>query len=216
MIFLRRQAVYVAGVIAVVSGIIGILSWWLPWLATWLNRHGFVAWPLAAFFMVLFVWAALNWYQISQDLASIRLTRQELVEEDKRLFGIFKEVLPKEANVVYWLRNRAEARSFHESDIRPLSNFVADWRSSDRHYVNAELEHACKQFIEAASEFFSYQGYYSHWAPQSVQTGPDDPLFYVYDHDGTERPIQLGLGERADRVLEAHNELYMLGSRLGL
>ena len=218
MTSLRKQAVYVAAVIGVVSGIIAIVSWLWPSSASWLNGHGFVGWPLAILFLILFAWAAVNWYQGAQETAKIRATIQQIVLEDRRLFGAFKQALPKESHVLYWLRNRAEARSYQSSDIKPLSNFVGEWRSSNRHFVDSRLEQAFKRFSDAAFDFLSYQGLHSQWAPRELQTDRDDPVYFVYDYEdrSKEREVQEGLGKRADRILEAHNELYMLGSRLGL
>ena len=45
-------------------------------------------------------------------------------------------------------------------------------------------------------------------------------MYRIYDYfqgdERREREVQIGLGERADRVLAAHNELYIAGTRLGL
>jgi hypothetical protein len=219
----HRQAAFAAGALAIISALTALISFWLPSSAAWLDRHGFMAWPVATLAVVLFIWAATNWHRSANELAIIssaaRSSVHPLVPEDMRLFESFKLALPKDSNVFYWLRNRAEARSYRFSDIAPLTNYVTDWRVADRHYVNIELECAAKKFTEAANDFLSYQGQNSSWAPQQIQEDKDDPIYYVFKFDEVgirEREIERGLGERADKVLEAHNELYMTGSRLGL
>jgi hypothetical protein len=212
-----KHAAFAIGAVGLVSAVTGLLSWWVPSSAPWLNKHGFAAWPLATIFIILFAWAAYNWYSVVRQLESTHKT-SELVQEDIRMFTTFKHAMPKESDILYWLRTRAESRSFRMSDIRPLSSFVSDWKSSNHHFVNEQLEEACQQFIEAGSEFLSYQALHSYWAPERLQNDPDDPVLYAYDYGpgSSERLIQEGLWGRAERVLEAHNNLYMLGSRLGL
>ena len=142
----------------------------------------------------------------------------ELVPEDRRLFEAFEQALPKDSHVLYWLRNRAEARSHRSSDVRPLMRFVDELNTSDWHFVNADLEQTYRAFTVAASDFLAHQALYSQWAPKEVQTDPDDPIYYVYPEDDYNQShmVRDGLAERADKVLAAHNELYMTGSRLGL
>lgn len=215
---LRRNLAYVGGALTFVAAIAGIVAWWLPSSASWLDHHGFAAWPLTVLFLLLFIWAALNWYQARVELANARQLAQELVPEDKRLFQAFKQELSKDSHVLYWLRNRAEARSYQSSDVRPLSTFVYEWRSSNRHFINFQLEQAYQEFAAAAFDFLEYQAVHAQSAPREIQADWNDPVYYVYDDDHYDRAkeIRNGLGNRADKVLAAHNELYMIGSRLGL
>jgi hypothetical protein len=51
-----------------------------------------------------------------------------------------------------------------------------------------------------------------------MQTDLDDVKYVVYPEDdyNQSHAVRDGLWERAGKVLVAHNELYMTGSRLGL
>jgi hypothetical protein len=220
MTFVRKHAAYVISVIAVVSGTIAIVSWWVPSSATWLNKHGFAAWPLALLFLLLFVWAASNWYQATQKLATVRAEMPALVPADRQLFDDFKAALPKDSHVIAWLRYDADTRMYRRSNIAPLSDFVHRWRDSDKHFVNPELEQAAQRFVECATDFLSYQGANAYTAPQRWQKDGEDTVFeYFSPNESNDRKrfeLTRGLGERANKVLAAHNELYMVGSRLGL
>jgi hypothetical protein len=143
---------------------------------------------------------------------------QEIVPEDRRLFGAFKQALPKDSHVLHWLREWAHARIYRSSDIEPLSKYFDAWRNSDYHFANIKLELAHREFMEAASDFLAYQAGHSQWVPQEIQTDLDDPTHSVYPEDdyNQSHAIRDGLRKRADKVLSAHNELYMIGSRLGL
>lgn len=183
-----------------------------------MNRHGFVAWPLALLSLILFTWAICNWYQSAKDLATVRISLREPVQEDKRLFSEFKVSLPKNSHTLIWLRNSADEPLYRWSDVASLFAFANDWRSSDNHYLNEELEQAAQRLVDSALDFLSFQG--AHSEADSRKMPDDDIMYRVYDYfQGDERrgrEVQIGLGERADRVLAAHNELYMAGSRLGL
>ena len=216
MSFAHRQAAFVAAALAVVSGITGILAWWLPSSATWLNRHGFVAWPLAILMSILFVWALTNWYQLKLELAAARISAREPVQEDQRLFRDFKRSLPKDSPTMIWLLNGADDSLYRWSDVAPLYRFAHDWRDSNKHYVNKELEQAAQRLVKSAFEFLSFQSTYSGPDPRNM---PDDDTMLRIPYQGDDRrqrELQLGLGKRADTVLAAHNELYMTGAHLGL
>lgn len=154
----------------------------------------------------------------AEDLRTSVRKSSEIVPEDRCLFEAFKQALPKDSHILYWLRNRAEARSHRSSDVEPLMRFVDELHASDWHFVNADLEQAYRAFAAVASDFLEYQALHSQWAPKEVQTDLDDPIYYVYPEDDYNQShmVRDGLAERADRVLAAHNELYMTGSRLGL
>jgi len=179
---------------------------------------GLVAWPLALLSLILFTWAICNWYQSAKDLATVRISLREPVQEDKRLFSEFKVSLPKNSHTLIWLRNSADEPLYRWSDVASLFAFANDWRSSDNHYLNEELEQAAQRLVDSALDFLSFQG--AHSEADSRKMPDDDIMYRVYDYfQGDERrgrEVQIGLGERADRVLAAHNELYMAGSRLGL
>jgi hypothetical protein len=77
------------------------------------------------------------------------------------------------------------------------------------------------RFVECAGDFLSYQGTHSYVAPPRWQNDKEEDPVYEYfgPNEGDDRkrfPLHRGLGERADKVLAAHNELYMIGSRFGL
>ena len=215
----HKQAAYWVTALAVLSGLTTLINFEWPSSAVWLNHHGLIAWPLAILMLILFIWAASNWYQSEQQLEA-RAAERELVPEDRRLFESFKQALPKNSRILAWLRDRADSRTFLESDIAPLRKFHSDWKYSDLHFINAKLDVAVNQLIESAGDFLTYQASQSWWAPRELQNGRDDPMFEVYDYmEGNhrrEREVQKGLGEHADKILAAHHELYMVGSRLGL
>lgn len=101
------------------------------------------------------------------------------------------------------------------------SHFLASFTSGDPRIgisLTLNLEQAYRSFAEAAFDFLEYQALHALWGPREIQTNRDDPIFYVYDDIDYDRAKEIrdGLGERADRVLAAHNELYMTGSRLRL
>jgi hypothetical protein len=217
---LRRNIAYAGAAIAVVSGITGIVGWWLPSSATWLNRHGFIAWPLAVLSVLLFVWAAVNWQEVTRELATARAETRTLVPADRQLFNEFKVALPKDSPVLAWLRYDADKRMYRHSNVAPLSDLIYRWRDADEHFVNPELEQAVQRFVEYAGDFLSYQGINSFTAPPRWQNDEKDHVYeYFGPNEGDDRKrseLHKALGERADRVLAAHNELYMIGSRLGL
>ena len=217
---LHRNIAYVGAAIALVSGAISIIAWWLPSSATWLDRHGFIAWPVAVLSVLLFVWAAANWHETARELATAHTEMRALVPADRQLFDDFKATLPKDSAVIAWLRYEADARMYRRNNVAPLSDFVRRWRDSDEHFVNSELEQAAQRFVEHAKDFLSYQGLNSYRAPQRWQNDKEDPVYeYFGPNEGDDRKrfeLTSGLGERADKVLAAHNELYMIGSRFGL
>ena len=211
----RRNLAYVGSALAVVSAITSIVAWWVPSSAIWLDHHGFIAWPLAVLSLLLFVWTALNWQQTARELATVRAEMHVLVPADRQLYADFKNTLPKDSPVLVWLRHEADTRMFHRSDIAPLSDFAYSWRETDQHFVNPELEQAAQRLVECSMTFLSYQrqnAFAAHaWTAE-------DPIF-EYPTDGDDRKrseLDRGLGQRADNILAAHNELYMIGSRLGL
>jgi len=217
---LRRSLAYVGAAIALVSGITGIVGWWLPSSATWLNHHGFIAWPLALLSALLFVWAAGNWQEATRELATVRAEIRALVPADRQLFNDFKAALPKDSPVFAWLRDNADTRMYRHSNVTPLSDFIRRWRNSDEHFVNPELEQAAQRFVHCAGDFLLYQGIHSYVAPLRWQNGKEDTVYeYFGPNEGDDRQrfeLDKGLGKRADKVLAAHNELYMIGSRFGL
>ena len=217
---LRRNIAYVGAAIALVSGITGIVGWWLPSSAAWLDRHGFIAWPLAVLSVLLFVLAAVNWQEATRELATARAEMRALVPADRQLFSDFKTALPKDSPVLVWLRYDADTRMYRRSNVAPLSDFFYGWRDADEHFVNPELEQAAQGFVESAKDFLSYQGNNSYVAPQRWQSDEEDLVFeYFGPNEGDDRKrheLDKGLGERADKVLAAHNELYTIGSRFGL
>jgi hypothetical protein len=217
---LRRNIAYVGAVIALVSGITGIVGWWLPSSAAWLDRHGFIAWPLAALSVLLFVWAAANWQETTRELTKARAEMRVIVPADRQLFNDFKAALPKDSPVFFWLRYDADTRMYRRSNVAPLSDYIHGWRDADEHFVDAELEQAAQRFVECAGDFLSYQGAHSYSAPPRWQDNKEDAVYeYFGPNEGDDRkrfPLHRGLGERADKVLAAHNELYMIGGRFGL
>ena len=122
--------------------------------------------------------------------------------------------------MLVWLRYEADARMYRRSDVAPLSDFFYRWREADEHFVNTEMEQAVQRFVESAGDFLSYQGTNSYVAPPRWQKNKEDPVYeYFSPNEGDDRKrseLTSGLGERADKVLAAHNELYMMGSRFGL
>jgi len=217
---LRRNIAYVAAAIALVSGITGIIGWWLPSSAAWLDRHGLIAWPLAVLSVLLFVWAAANWQETTRELATARVEIRALVPADRQLFNGFKTALPKDSPVLVWLRHEADIRMYRRSNVAPLSDFFYRWREADKHFVNPELEQAAQRFVEYAGDFLSYQRTHSYIAPLRWQNDKEDTVYeYFGPNEGDDRErseLTRGLGERADKVLAAHNELYMIGSRFAL
>lgn len=217
---LRRNFAYVGAAIALVGGITGIVSWWLPSSATWLDRHGFIAWPLAVLSVLLFVWAAVNWQETTRELATVRTEMRVLVSADRQLFSDFKAALPKDSPVLAWLRYDADTRMYRHSNVAPLSDLIYRWRDADEHFVNLELEQAAQRFVECVGDFLLYQGTYSYTAPARWQNDNEDPVFEYYGpNEGDDRKrfeLISGLGKRADKILAAHNELYMIGNRFGL
>jgi hypothetical protein len=235
---LRKSSAFIGGALAVVGTIAGIVAWWVPSSSPWLDHHGFAAWPLAALLLILFVWAASSWYQSTQELndklaeqelkaksikqeLEARLAKYALVPADKQLFDAFKTTLPKDSPVVSWLRYEADARSYRGSVVKPLEDFVGTWRSADYHFVNSELEQASSQLVAAGADFLAYQAENSWPASRSSQIHDDDLVYRYYDPDDIVdnrriRELNIGLNERANKVLDAHNKLYMVGSRLGL
>ncbi len=183
-----------------------------------MNRHGFIAWPLALSSLVLFVWAICNWYQSAQELATARISLREPLQEDQRLFSEFKHSLPKDSPTLIWLRNGADDALYRWTDVAPLSSFANDWKNSDKHYLNDAFEKAAQWLVESALDFLSFQATHSELDPRKMPN--DDTMYRIYDYfqgdERREREVQIGLGERADRVLAAHNELYIAGTRLGL
>jgi len=122
-----ESSVFIGSALAVISAITGIIAWWLPSSAMRLDHNGFTAWPLATSFLTLFVWAASNWNQTTQDLKGklvdqelkaksreqeleVRLTEYALVPADKELFDAFKTSLSKDSWIMAWLRNEAIPR----------------------------------------------------------------------------------------------------------
>lgn len=217
---LHRNIAYVGAAIALVGSITGILAWWLPSSATWLDHHGFIAWPLAVLSVLLFVWAAVNWQETTRELATARAEMRPLVPADRQLFNNFKEALPKDSPVLAWLRYDADQRMYRRSNVAPLSDLIYRWRDADEHFVNPELEQAAQRFVQCAKDFLSYQGLNSYAAPPRWQNDKEDTVYeYFGPNEGDDRKrseLTRGLGGRADKVLAAHNELYMIGSRFGL
>ena len=221
----RRNIAYVGGALAVVSAITSIVAWWVPSSATWLDHHGFIAWPMAVLSVLLFIWAVLNWQQATRELATVRAETYALVPADRQLFGDFKAALPKDAPVLKWLRYDADTRIYRHSEVAPLSDFVYSWREADQHFVNPELEQVAQQLIEYGLDFLSYQRSHAYPAPARLQLYGEDQVYQYFggDYDELDRDqyrkrhaMDNELGDRADRVLAAHNELYMIGARLGL
>ena len=109
---------------------------------------------------------------------------------------------------------------YRHSNIAPLSDLIHRWRDADEHFVNPELEQAAQRFVECAKDFLSYQGLNSYVAPPRWQNDKEDTVYeYFGPNEGDDRKrseLHRGLGERADKVLAAHNELYMIGSRFDL
>ena len=140
------------------------------------------------------------------------------VQEDQRLFNEFKKALAKNSHTLIWLRTGADDALWRWSDVAPLSSYVNEWRNADNHYVNDELEQAAQRLVESALDFLSFQATHSETDPREIPD--DDSIYRVYDYfmgdELGERQTQMGLCERADRVLAAYNELYLIGSRLGL
>lgn len=217
---LRRSITYAGGALAAVSALAGIVSWWLPSSATWLDRHGFAAWPVAIFSLLLLIWAAVNWRQTARELAIVRAQLRVPVPADRQLFVLIKKELPKDSSLFSWLRYDADTRLYSRSSITPLRDFIAVWRDTDYHFVDPELERAAQAFVANAVDFFSYQASHSYRASQRLQIREDDPVFqYFSSNDGDDRKrreLTKELGERANKVLSAYDELYMTGSRLGL
>jgi hypothetical protein len=214
MKLIRKHTGYAGGALAIVSGVAGVISWWLPSSAKWLNHHGFAAWPVAALFAIMFTWATVNWYQSDHELARTRASISKPLPEDRRLFEHFKTTLPKDAAVLIWLRNRSEDRTYRWRDVMPLHKFAEDWCDADQHFINADLERAAVMLCESAFEFRNFQ---SRHAERDPRSDDDDPAYRVYGftYDAEQDAIRRGLGKRADDVLAAHNELYVTGSRLG-
>lgn len=212
---LGKHAAYAAGALAIVSGITSIVSWWLPSSARWLNRHGFWAWPIATFALILLVWAVFNWYGSERALTQLRETISEPLPEDQRLFERFKTLLPKDAPVLIWLRNSGDDRVYRFSDVEPLSGFVRGWRDAAWHFLNEDLERAASVLGEYIVEYCSFRAQRSYVDRRT--DGEDDPIvcaFGANDPSGDE--IRRGLGRRADQVLNAYDKLYMIGSRMSM
>jgi hypothetical protein len=106
------------------------------------------------------------------------------------------------------------------SNVLPLSDFTHRWRDADEHFVDPELEQTAQRFVECAGDFLSYQAIHSYLAPAHWQNDKEDTVYeYFGPNEGDDRQrfeLHKGLGGRADKVLAAHNELYMIGSRFGL
>ncbi|SRR6266568_2135785 len=122
----------------------------VAWFSNLAEQAWFAAWPLAILFLILFIWATINCNLTRRELQRMRSPASHLVPEDGRLFEAFKAALPKESYVLWWLRNRAEARSYQMSDVKALRGFLNDCWYSDRHFINDELEQAYKSFAETA------------------------------------------------------------------
>ena len=177
----RRNIAYVGSAIVLVSGITGIVGWWLPSSAAWLDHHGFIAWPLAVFSVLLFVWAAVNWQEVTRELAKERAEkRTTLVQADRKLFDDFKVALPKDSPVLAWLRYDADKRMYRRSNVAPLSDFIYRWCDADEHFVNPELENAAQRLVEYIRDFLSYQGINSFTAPPRWQNDEKDPVYEFF------------------------------------
>lgn len=211
----RRNMSYAGAALAAVASIAGLLSWWVPSSAGWLNRHGFIAWPVAVFFMLLFGWAVLNWHHSKAELAKIQDEMSSPIPEDRRLFQMFREAIPKDSPSLIWLRNCASDRSYRPRDIAALREFVRGWLDSDRHFMTTGLERIVQRLCETTLDFCTFQAQHSSSDPRSTD---DDPHFraYGFTYDAKQDAIVRGLDERADRILYAHNELYTAGILMGL
>jgi hypothetical protein len=168
----------------------------------------------------LFVWAAVNWQEVTRGLATAHAEKRTIVPADRKLFDDFKVALPKDSPVLAWLRYEADEGMYRHSNVAPLSDFVYRWRDADEHFVNPELEHAAQRLVEYARDFLSYQGINSFTAPPRWQNDEKDHVYECFGpnegDDDKRSELHKALGERADKVLAAHNELYMIGSRWGL
>ncbi len=212
---LGKHAAFAAGALAVVSGITSIVSWWLPSSAQWLNRHGFLAWPIATLALILLVWATFNWYRSERDLTQLREDIRSPLPEDQRLFERLKTLLPKDAPVLIWLRNCGDDRVYRFSNVKPLSDFTRGWNDADWHFLNKDLERAAVVLCEFAIEYCSFRAQRSYVDRRT--TDEDDPILCAFGpNDPAGDEIRRGLGKRADQVLTAHDELYMAGSRMGM
>jgi hypothetical protein len=212
---LGKHAAYAAGALAVVSGIAGIVSWWFPSSARWLSRHGLLAWPIATFSLILFIWATFNWYRSERQLAQLREDIRAPLPEDQRLFARFKALLPKDAPVLIWLRNCGDDRLYRFSDVRPLDEFVRGWRDAGWHFLNEDLERAAAALCESAVEYCSFRAQRSY-VDRRITDKDDPTLCACGANDPARDEITRGLGKRADQVLAAHDELYSAGSARGM
>lgn len=204
--------------LGLVATVTGILSFFLPSSATWLNNHGFTAWPLATLALILFTWAAANWRKSGQELEALRAELRTPVPEDVRIYAAFKEALPRDSRSIDWLRTAAGERIYWMSDVDPLREYVFRWRATRDHFINADLEVAYQAFVQAASDFVSFQSWNAQWAPEEMQGRENDVMMLSYDRSNHQKAsqVQLGTETRADSVVAAYDKLYNLGSRLGL
>lgn len=198
-----RHAAYAAGALAVVSSITGIVSWWLPSSAQWLNHHGFAAWPIATLTLILLVWVTFNWYRSERELTLLRGDmRKTLPVEDQRLFERFKAQLPRDAPVLIWLRNCGDDRVLvcQLSDVRPLSDFARGWRDADWHFLNEDLERAAVVLCESAVEYLSFRAQRSYVDPRTAHE--DDPRMQAFGpNDPAGDEIRRGLENAQTKCL---------------
>jgi hypothetical protein len=214
----RKQLAWAVAAIGIVGSAISIVAYWAPSSATWLDRHGFIAWPLALLSLILFTWAAFNWRQSVRELETAQAAAQKPVAEDRRLFNDFRNSLPKHSPAMAMLRDIPDASTYYWADIKALSEFANRWRISHEHFVNEALDRPAQQLVKSADEYLSFLARYSEVHPEILPS--DNTLYRVFTYflgqPELEREVQKGLCERADKVLEAHDELYMTGSRIGL
>ena len=210
----HKHAAYAVGALAIVSGITSLVSWWLPSSAHWMDNHGFAAWPISALTVILLAWAIFNWNQSNREIRRLKSDLLRPLAEDRRLFERFKRLLPKDSSGLIWLRTSGDERLYRRSDVRGIANFAREWRDTDWHFINEEMECAAELLCGSIFEYCSFRAARSSSDPRS--TG-DDPIMWAFganDPDGEE--ITRRLGHLADKALANYDRLYSIGSRLGI
>ncbi|NMM32413.1 MAG: hypothetical protein HHJ13_00085 [Phycicoccus sp.] len=130
-----------------------------------------------------------------------------LLPADHRLLDILDDLLPEDSSALVWLRQSADGRSYHYSDVEPLRRFVAEWWAHDRHFLDDQVDTAAQGLFKALADYNDYQSVVSEWAPRELQTDPDDPFYRVPEVLFEERPdpgVQKRLNSLADDALAAY------------
>jgi len=80
---------------------------------------------------------------------------EKINEVDNKLYTEFLELMPSNSCAMYMLEQHDFGNSFEREILRPIDQFVCEWDSPEKQFLNKELEEQRKIFWSKCNEFIT-------------------------------------------------------------